>query len=195
MKYTLAHLRAAVENIHQKMINAEQSAEKIIAGVHPQQRKSITNLIHYLALRREDLRPLQDHLHDAGLSSLASAESHILIQVQAVLQRLGTKIPRKDISGSQADTGSELLHRRAGALFGPKEDPVMPHLMVTFETALANNYPRVKALLKAGMNIARINCAHDGPEEWRAMIANVHKATLTTGRPWCAKPNWSTSWA
>ena len=33
-----------------------------------------------------------------------------------------------------------------------------------------------------GMNIARINSAHDGPDEWQKMIANVHKAERTTGQ-------------
>jgi len=41
----------------------------------------------------------------------------------------------------------------------------------------------VKALLKAGMNIARINSAHDSPKEWGKMIANVHKAAHATGIP------------
>ncbi len=95
MKNSLPQLRAAVERICQYQKTAEQKAESIIARVHSEQKQSITNLIHYLALRREDLRPLQDHLHDAGLSSLASAESHILRQVQAVLQRLGVEFSKK----------------------------------------------------------------------------------------------------
>jgi pyruvate kinase len=40
----------------------------------------------------------------------------------------------------------------------------------------------VKALLSAGMNIARINSAHDGPKVWKRMIANVHRAEKATGR-------------
>ena len=183
MKYTLVQLRTAVDSIYQKMKNAEQQAQDIIARVHPKQQKSIANLIHYLALRREDLRPLQDNLHDEGLSSLASAESHILRQVQAVLQRLGKKIAPKEITSSNAIAGAELLHRRAVALFGRKEDPIMPHLMVTFESSLASDYQAVKNLLKAGMNIARINCAHDSPNEWQRMISNVRKAVRATGRP------------
>ncbi|MBP6811141.1 MAG: pyruvate kinase, partial [Saprospiraceae bacterium] len=183
MNYTLVHLRTAVLNIYQKMKNAEQQAKTIIARVHPQQKKSITNLIHYLALRREDLRPLQDHLHDAGLSSLASAESHILRQVQAVLQRLGADIPKKELSAGNAGAGAALLRQRAAALFGQKEDPVMPHLMVTFDAALAGNIAYVKSLLKAGMNIARINSAHDSPEDWQRMISNVRKAARMTGHP------------
>lgn len=183
MKHTLAQLRAAVTRIYQYQKNAEQLAEPIIAGVHPDQRESITNLIHYLALRREDLRPLQDDLHDAGLSSLASAESHILRQVQAVLQRLGTKIPLKELSTGDFSVGTQKIVSRAAAMFGTKTRTDIPHLMVTFESGLATDYAGVKALLLAGMNIARINSAHDGAKAWKRMIANVRKASLATGRP------------
>ncbi|MBC7774291.1 MAG: pyruvate kinase [Phycisphaerae bacterium] len=182
MKNALIDLHAAVERIYQGQKNAELQSVKIIASVHPQQRQSITNLIHYLALRRENLRPLQDALHDAGLSSLASAESHILRQVQAVLERLGAKIPKKEISGGDAATGASQIRHRAVSLFGPKEDPNIPHLMVTFETGMADDYAAVKALIKAGMNIARINSAHDGPKAWKQMISNVHRASKATGR-------------
>lgn len=183
MKDTLAQLRTAIERSYHNIKSAEQKAEKIIAFVHPKQKRSITNLIHYLALRREDLRHLQDGLHDAGLSSLASSESHILRQVQAVLQRLGVKIPESDISITDSHAGKQLLHQHATALFGQKEGTTIPHLMVTFQTSLANDYSAVEALISAGMNIARINCAHDKPRDWQRMISNVHKAAQATGRP------------
>ncbi|MDO8365751.1 MAG: pyruvate kinase [Saprospiraceae bacterium] len=183
MTHSLAQLRAAVERIYQNQKTAEQKAESIIARVHAEQRQSITNLIHYLALRREDLRPMQDELHDAGLSSLASAESHILRQVQAVLQRLGVVFSKIEFSLGDAAIGASLLRQRAAALFGLKKDSSIPHLMVTFESGMANDYMAVKALLKAGMNIARINSAHDSPEEWKKMIVNVQKAAQVTGRP------------
>lgn len=182
MKDDLAQLRSDIGQIYSKLKAAAQQGQKIIAQVHPHQKRSATNLIHYLALRREDLRPLQDDLHDAGLSSLASSESHILRQVQAVLLRLGVKIPKKDISGSDATAGTQLLHRRANELFGHKEYPGIPHLMVTFDTPLAGDFATVKALVNAGMNIARINCAHDGPDVWQRMADNVRKAENATGR-------------
>lgn len=178
----MTEIREAIERIHQKMKTAEGQAEKIVATVHPQQRRSATNLAHYLALRGEDLRDLQDGLHDAGLSSLASSESHILRQVQAVLMRLGAKIPEKDLSPDDSVAGKQLLLRRANDLFGQKEDPIIPHLMVTFQTSLADEFAAVKKLLEAGMNIARINCAHDSPRVWKKMIANVRKAERATGR-------------
>lgn len=182
MKNDLAQLRTDIGQIYSKLKAAAQQGQKIIAQVHPHQKRSATNLIHYLALRREDLRPLQDDLHDAGLSSLASSESHILRQVQAVLLRLGVKISKKDISGSDATAGTQLLHRRANDLFGRKEYPGIPHLMVTFDTPLADDFATVKALVNAGMNIARINCAHDGPGVWQRMADNVRKAENATGR-------------
>jgi len=182
MKKSLEHLRASVERIYQNLQTAEQRAEKNIARVHPQQKRSAANLIHYLALRREDLRPLQDELHDAGLSSLASSESHVLRQVQAVLQRLGVHFSEKQRSDCDFAAGKKLLQQRAGVLFGPKESADIPHLMVTFDTGMAEDYTAVKAMVNAGMDIARINCAHDSPEVWRKMIANVHKAARATGR-------------
>jgi pyruvate kinase len=182
MKHLLAQLRNSVERIYENQKAAEQNARQTIESVHPEQRQSITNLIHYLALRREDLRHIQDDLHNAGLSSLASSESHNLRQVQAVLQRLGHVFSKDEISTGDAFSGGNLLHQRANALFGPKTVRSIPHLMVTFESGMANDYMAVKALIKAGMNIARINSAHDSPEVWAKMIANVNKAAQVTGK-------------
>jgi len=81
MKYLFPQLRDSLERIYQKQKTAEQNAEQINVGVHQEQKQSITNLLLYLVLRLEDLRFMQDNLHNAGLSSLASAERHILRQV------------------------------------------------------------------------------------------------------------------
>lgn len=178
----LATLRANLERIYQRMLSIEENWENAIIRVHPQQSASATNLLHYLALRCEDLRDLQDDLHNAGLSSLASSESHALRQVQEVLKRLGEPIPENEISPIDYPLASRLIHQRASTLFGPKVNPNIPHLMVTFDGGLATDYAGVKALVQAGMNIARINCAHDGPDLWRAMIGNVRKASRATGR-------------
>lgn len=178
----IATLRAHLERIYTDLLSAEEDKEHLILRVHPQQKDSATNLLHYLALRCEDLRDLQDDLHNAGLSSLASSESHALRQVQEVLRRLGAEIPGEEISDIDYPMASRLLQQRAAALFGPKVNPNIPHLMVTFDSGLADDYAGVKALVLAGMNIARINCAHDGPDQWRGMIGNVRKASRATGR-------------
>ncbi|HRI58742.1 MAG TPA: pyruvate kinase [Saprospiraceae bacterium] len=183
MKDSLVQLRTAIGRIYRNLQTIERKSEKIIARVHPQQKRSAANLMHYLALRNEDLRELQDELHNAGLSSLASSESHALRQVQAVLQRLGMDIPKKEISAIDYTTALQLSQRRSTTLFGVKPHPNIPHLMVTFDSKLADDYGGVKSLIKAGMNVARINCAHDDPAAWNKMIANVHKAARATGQP------------
>ena len=47
--------------------------------------QSVENLFHYLALRSQDLRPLQERLARLGLSSLGRAEPHVLASIDAVL--------------------------------------------------------------------------------------------------------------
>lgn len=182
MKNTLDSLLSTLLRIQESLLAAERRWQPLIDQVHIRQRMSAANLVHYLALRCEDLRDMQDDLHNAGLSSLASSESHALRQVQSALLRLGAEVPDATLSSCDYPTASRLIHRRAEMLFGPKVNPHIPHLMVTFSSELANDYGSVKALVLAGMNVARINCAHDEPELWLRMVANVRKASRATGR-------------
>ena len=48
--------------------------------------------------------------------------------------------------------------------------------MVTLPSTAADDYSMVNRLIGLGMNSARINCAHDGPEIWAKMIDNIHRA-------------------
>src|SRR6516162_7979875 len=70
--------------------------------LHPTHRASARNLIHYLALRRRDLRPLQQRLTELGLSSLGRAESHVLANVDAVLDVLRRLAQRTDAARAGA---------------------------------------------------------------------------------------------
>ena len=181
MSDLISALRTALTQIRESMRAAEQDWRREIERVHPHHRLSASNLLHYLSLRCHDLRDLQDNLHKAGLSSLASSESHALRQVEAALQPLGADIPESDLSPCDYPTATQLMQYRATALFGPKVNPNIPHLMVTFDTGMADDYAKVKALVQAGMNVARINCAHDNPEIWTRMVQNIRKASRATG--------------
>ncbi|MCS6929724.1 MAG: pyruvate kinase [Saprospiraceae bacterium] len=174
-------LRESLLALRAEMLEAEKDHQLLVQRAHPQQRISARNLLHYLSLRCHDLRDLQDDLHNAGLSSLASCESHALCQVEAVLRHLGCDFSEGAFCDFPA--AMRLIQKRATALFGPKVNPHIPHVMVTFDTDLAEDYASVKALLLAGMNVARINCAHDNPDVWLNMIRNVRKAMQATGRP------------
>jgi len=74
--------------LREEIVAQAASAQHRIDQTHPQHRDSAHNLLHYLAVRRHDLRPLQQRLADLGLSSLGGAEAHVLASLDAVLAML-----------------------------------------------------------------------------------------------------------
>jgi pyruvate kinase len=54
--------------------------------------------------------------------------------------------------------------------------------MVTLPSEAAANPGLVRGLVERGMNLARINCAHDDPTAWRAMAQHVRVASAASGR-------------
>lgn len=174
-----ANLESIAEEMHRNVERKHSEVEQVFIG----QRMSAENLIHYLTLRSKDVRSLQDELHVAGLSSLTSSESHILRQVQSILQRLGKEFSSEEISKCDFFQGRELIKFRSKQLFGYKKDLSIPYLMVTFDTEFVDNYQLIKKLLESGMNVARINCAHDNQDIWQNMVDLVHEASEKTGIP------------
>jgi len=55
--------------------------------------------------------------------------------------------------------------------------------MVTLPTEAAGDPALVVGYAKGGMDVARINCAHDGPMAWRGMARHVQTARKSVGRP------------
>jgi len=180
---SLLKLKKALEQLEGKMQQAVEQQAGVINQVHPEQQISALNLIRYLVLRSDDARALQDHLHIAGLSAMASSESHVLRQIQAILERLGKHYSKDEIASCDYSMGKRIIQRRAELLFGDKQDAETPWVMVTFDTHFADNYKLIKKLLEAGMNVARINCAHDDEETWLHMIELVTHASKKTGLP------------
>ncbi len=54
--------------------------------------------------------------------------------------------------------------------------------MVTMPSEAASDPNLVRDFLDRGMNIMRINCAHDSPEEWLRMVENLQAAKEETGK-------------
>jgi pyruvate kinase len=54
--------------------------------------------------------------------------------------------------------------------------------MVTMPTEAATNFRLVEELIDAGMDTARINCAHDNEQIWRGMIDNIRTAAFGRNR-------------
>lgn len=173
-------LALELQNIEAFMLKTEKSFGHLLEKVHPSQYNNAINLLHYLALRSLDIRELQDALHAEGLSSMASSESHVMGQLIAIQQHVGISKPGTEKLMSYA-ASKQSLHDKSVALFGKKETAAVPYIMITFDTSLASDYEKVKSLLQSGMNIARINCAHDEESTWFMMIQQIKRASKVTG--------------
>ncbi|WP_353483503.1 pyruvate kinase [Haliscomenobacter sp.] len=180
MSDELNKLATELEKIDAFMLRSEQDFDYLLEQVHPSQHKNAVNLLHYLALRSLDIRELQDSLHEVGLSSMTSAESHIRGQVLAIQQRMGLDKTLSDEVFTYT-TSKESMTQKSTALFGQKQQELVPYIMVTFDASLADDFEKVKNLLQSGMNIARINCAHDDESVWSRMIQHVKRAATITG--------------
>ncbi|HVH26626.1 MAG TPA: pyruvate kinase [Vicinamibacterales bacterium] len=176
------------ESIRRDMLRLVEDSGDLLKNVHPEQRESARNLLHYLALRSRDLRPLQARLAAAGLSSLGRAESHVLAAVDSVLfvlRRLaGRPIEESDPRDDRIDLaeGQRLLDAHTEAALGPRPAGRGVAIMVTMPSEAADDYTLVMQLVEQGMDCMRINCAHDNPERWARMIEHLKRAVDRHGR-------------
>lgn len=151
-------------------------------------RQAAANLACYLALRRRDVSAIQEGLSLLGLSSLGRSESRVLPALDAILATLAVltrapAAPRPSRSAHQA--GRLAIAREQARIFGL--DPMGPRtrIMMTMPAEAASDRALVRRMIAAGGDCARINCAHDGPDVWRAIIRNVRGAARAAGRQCC----------
>ena len=175
--------------LRSEMLQLEASGLVDSPGVHPEHRASAANLIHYLALRRHDIRQLQTQLASLGLSSLGRTEPHVIGGVDAVVNVLNQLAGSAEVSLDLPDgapaigEGAALLEKNCEVLLGPPPPGRSVRIMVTMPSEAATDYDLVRNLVFHGMDCMRINCAHDGPEVWSGMVRHLHRAVKETGRP------------
>jgi pyruvate kinase len=170
----------------QAELAAQEPAGFLLAELPEDHRVSARNLEQYVELRRRDLRPLQARLAELGLSSLGRAEDHVQANLEAVKRALDALSGAPAAAPAPVDGGPEpgpaLLERRARRLLGPEVPGRAVRIMVTMPSEAATD-PRITSrLVAAGMQVMRINCAHDNPDAWEAMLAHLHAAEEEQGR-------------
>jgi pyruvate kinase len=174
----LAESFQALSSIRDEMLRMEQrfaDQTKSLAETH---REGAKNLLHYLALRRHDIRPLQEQLALFGLSSLGRCESRVLANLDAVLNVAGkltgersSNFPPEDFTLGRSD-----LEQNSAALLGPKPADRDVRIMVTMPSEAATDYQLVSDLVASGMDCMRVNCAHDHQDAWAAMVEHLRRA-------------------
>jgi len=182
----LEDLIAELSNIRCEMLMMEKRFLHKTEGLYGAYSVSSRNLLHYLALRRHDIRPLQDKLASYGLSSLGRSESRVLANLDAVLKVVcymaGKPFPGPEHAYADFTAGKSLLEKNTAALLGPKPEGRHVRIMVTMPSEAAKDYILVRDLLANGMNCMRVNCAHDHEEDWAHMVENLQRAKREVGK-------------
>lgn len=159
-------------------------------------RESARNLIHYVALRQRDLRELQEQLAEHGLSSLGRTESCVLGGLLQASIRAHESIALREGGSAELErlraareaalswsAARSYLHRHTVDVFGPRPLDRHIYVMVTAPSAAEADSDWMAKQLEAGMNVLRVNCAHETQEEWGSMVDALQRATERTGRP------------
>lgn len=189
MKVKESLIKKMISGIDAMIKSATEMEEAYFEQIHSVNacfRSSAVNLVHYMALRKHDIRALQENLRDYGLHPFDNIEPHVmrsLLLTKLLLQRLigenETLNSRKTISVKKS---VKILSKNTLALFGAKSKKRRTRIMVTMPGEAASD-PQVPAkFIAAGMNSARINCASYSVAEWEQMILNIDKARTMTGK-------------
>jgi pyruvate kinase len=172
-------------NLAFSMKEQEQVFEDVLGEIHPSFQTSARNLLHYLVLRSEEIRPLQQYLHNCGLSSLTSSESHTLSQLIQVMRWLDPYLdgtPLHEPALCTFDNALSIRRKHLVKLLGSNLKKDLPHIMVTLSAELAEDTDRIEQLLDSGMTVVRINCGHGGPPAWLNMIQKVRETSAKVGK-------------
>ncbi|MBU5653991.1 pyruvate kinase [Corynebacterium aurimucosum] len=158
-----------------------------IARVDPVHRPGAVNLVRYMELRSQDAVELQEGLTALGATSLSHPEPAVLERLHAARNVLDAfdgqapTYPVQPIASAYADA-DDILDANTEALLGPTQEDTHARIMVTLPTEAAEDYELVLGFARAGMELARINCAHDDQAAWEKMVEHVHRAAQEVGR-------------
>jgi pyruvate kinase len=187
-----ADLLEALQGLLAAMQRIEQKEAATLAAVSPAYRASARNLLHFIAFHRQVPAHLAPALRERGLSSLAGCDAYLQAEVCAVIEVLarleGGRVEAPDCLAADLPVagraeGAALLHAHCERLFGVPRPGETATIMVTLPAEAAHHPTLIRDLVEAGMTIARINCAHDGPAVWSALVRQVREASRLSGRP------------
>ena len=182
----IQHLIPALENLREEALSLAQQQSKFLAHIPRSHQESARNLLHYLALRQNDIRHLQHELSELGLSRLGRIEAHTISSINAVLNALhalaGLPHSTDDSSEPKIKLERSRLTAHTDALFGSQHQTFATRIMVTMPSEAATDPILVQDLLDSGMKVMRINCAHDNLEDWLSMINHLRSAEKKLGK-------------
>jgi pyruvate kinase len=121
--------------LRERALQLEHAYDEELSVVEPSYRPSARNFLHYMAVRKHEIRELQRDLALVGLSSLGVPKPHVLASLNAVIG-----IPER-LTGKQEvvfqeppvdfRTGPLLLRDQTASLLGPLPQNRSVRIMVT----------------------------------------------------------------
>jgi pyruvate kinase len=177
----LTALREQLLMLRQHALDIERFGEDEIALVDPSRRSAARNLVDFIALRQHDISGLQRALQRNGFSSLGVVQGHVMASIEAVLDVLdavsgAARTPLDLAAYPTIENSRAQLQAHADETLGPRPAESSVRIMVTMPSDAATNPAIIDDLLRQGMSVMRVNCAHDGPAEWEAMVENLRLA-------------------
>ena len=170
-----------LDEIIAKMDGDEESMIETLNSVDSYHVKSAQNLLNYISFRSFDVREIQKHLKNLGLTRFANAEGHIKSSVLTIRYLLGLAVSEREEEALKGHwsikKGRKLLSRNTKNLLGAGADTRRVRIMVTQPKEASEDYELIRQMVLRGMDCARINCAHDSPEVWSQIITNIKKAS------------------
>lgn len=170
------------------LARAEREAGPVLAGLPPARRSAARNLLHYLEMRRLDLRTTDAELGRLGLAPIGRPDGPVMHHVDlglALLHRLAELPVPPDLETATASRA----RARAGQadacdqLLGELPTQRRTRLIATLPAAAAHDYGLVRRLVAAGMDAAHIDCGHGNAHDWAAMATHVRRAAEAERRP------------
>ena len=120
---------------------------------------------------------LQLKLAEQGLSSLGRLESQVLVSIEKVIINMGLPPHETSCLCKPTFTDARLtLAKRSQLLLGRAREGRETRIMVTLDSSNIHQPELLELLLRNGMDIARINCAHDSRKEWKMLIDAIRHA-------------------
>ncbi|MBK7402046.1 MAG: pyruvate kinase [Myxococcales bacterium] len=186
-----------LRRLETRLVDLETRMASAIERVPAERRESARNLIHYVALRQHDLRDLQLQLSQHGLSSLGRSEAFVMGNVVEVSLRVQETLALLDGKGALRelrrlarvrkgaldwDGAKAYLHRHTREMLGPRPDDRHIYVMVTAPSAREADRAWMARMLESGMNVLRVNCAHEDEAHWDQVIRALDEAKRTTGK-------------
>lgn len=187
-KQKAKQLIPAIKELRRRALALEETHQADLRPLAPDYQASARNLLHYLALRQTDMRQIQNELVALGLTSLGKTENAVMYSLDNVLRNLHLLAeepyePPENDSPVDCYTGPMMLDMHTEHLLGEASGKRKVRIMVTMPSEAAHDKKLIHDLLEAGMDLMRINCAHDDHDAWLAMIENLRQAERQLGRP------------